>query len=557
MPEGQEYSNSYLGSLYPQAGAQDQSLSIKDVTADDLYMTPEETDAYNQYQEARGNPGTGMLPVNAYYPNIGNNIGVGNSSGSIIGSHTIYAPGAAHVPFGMMDARDAAIQRAALQKQMEVDKFRQQFKSPTSKLTNINDGLTEEYFNFIDNSWKSALKRAGGDPNRATALLKNNPNFWAKEKSYQNLAKTGDAVIGKIADIEARVKAGDVMSPALIEAKNKVLMSMNPNSSDFKNLSGAIMRMDADREFSDAANEALKPLVASKIGRVVDMSNADDIKIFKETIEQLDPEAIQSVKDNLNKIYANSSLYSPEYISRNIDGLTKYKKVDKELSRHQKRELSDDEIEYTTKDINTEADEISGNVLKRDGTTRTGKFNSMDRLTLRKPIKILVPVGTKAVDLKKGAVPDQNVENVQAEIGGVYNTYTYKSAGAADAGFNGMMVDNESLKDPNIKKNVQVTPMVTMRYKTKNEEGDEEIVSTQVPLSSVKNSLLGKKGQNKKVFDEIEIMAAEKTKSLNAPAQKQQSSNLPSASKADWIKAGWSEDQIQRALKAGKISVTQ
>jgi hypothetical protein len=68
----------------------------------------------NPYQESGG---TGSLSPETYYPNLNQGIQHGEVTG-VMGSAPVYAPPGALVPLGMMDARDAAVHKAALQKQM-------------------------------------------------------------------------------------------------------------------------------------------------------------------------------------------------------------------------------------------------------------------------------------------------------------------------------------------------------------------------------------------------------------------------------------------------------
>lgn len=352
--EDQSAPPSILAGISPQRGQN--YLNTNDVSDNSQFLSPAEQSVYDQYQQQNqaSQGGTGALQMHDYYPGYGNYGAVGTSSGSIIGTQSLFGGGGALIPIGMMDARDAALTRASLQKQKEVEDFRKQFKAPTSKLTGINEGLTDEYYNHVQGSWKKALKKSNGDPNLATQYLKNDTDFWKKEKSYQDLAKRGDAVVNKIAEIETRHKAGDVLSPALLEAKSKVLMDMNPDSKEFKNLSGSILRMDADREFSDAANEALMRAVTNETGQVIDKSNPDSIRIYKSSVEQLSPETKAAVIEGLKKIYDGSTMYSPEYIERNAGGMMNYKKTKEDLHVSQKRENNDT---YDDKNIVSESGE--------------------------------------------------------------------------------------------------------------------------------------------------------------------------------------------------------
>lgn len=546
--------NSYLASLYPQNAESSPALSTDDVVSNDLYMSPQEVDAYNQYQQMSNHPAIGAQSPYTYYPDVHNNINVGNSSGSIIGSQTLFAPGGGLIPLGLMDARDKALMHASLQKQKEVEDFRKQFKAPTSKLTNINEGLTDEYFNYINSTWKSALKRAGGDPNRATAMLKNNPDFWAKEKSFQDLAKRGDAVVGKLAEIQSAMKDDKhIVSPALREAQQRVQEYMNPSSDNFKNLSSAIMKMDADLEFGKVAEDMLKGLVSSKTGRAYDRSNPDAFVVSKEEIESLSPEAIKSGLDNLQKIYAGSSLYSPSYIEDNWKGMANWKKTSRDLNISSRPK--DESPTLVLSPMTNERNVVNGKVLQTkspsvpiidpktnkqrvdaDGKPmfkesapnyRDARYSVYDQATFDKPIKTVIPLSAIASDLSEGKPVEEN-GNVSVEIGGVGNALVFRAPNEGSKQFENMMIDDDA--QDVVKKNGVYEPVVPVKYTTVDEDGAKVQKSEWVPLHTVENALRGKGGANDKALQEIRARAQQRTiehqKKVSAPKQSKGQSKI-------------------------------
>jgi len=309
-------------------------VNIDDVSSG-FNMSPEEMAAFDEMNQS---PSRGLLRQGDYFPGYNSNVAVGGYSGSEIGSTTLFAPGSALAPIGMLDARDTAIQKAAFEKAKQLDTFRRQFKAPSSKLVNINENLTEKYFGHINESWDKAVKAAKGDPYKAKYILENNPDFWAKEKSFRDFAENGNAVVYKIASIEKRVADGAVISPSLIRTKNELLASLDPSSPKFKDLSVKLRQMDADMEFSDAAQDVLKTMTADKMAEadVKDLSSPEAIKIFKKHVEELSPEMKAAGLEDLKKIYEGSSMYSPEYIEKNWKALTGWKKETKDLDIKQK-----------------------------------------------------------------------------------------------------------------------------------------------------------------------------------------------------------------------------
>lgn len=485
------------------------NLTTEDVSSDELFMSPEEQTVFDQYRAQRGpvdSGFTGALPVNAYYPDAGHNIAVGHYGGREIGNTTIFAPGGGLVPLGMMDARDRAIQMAAAGKAKEVDDFRKQFKAPTSKLTNINENLTDEYINHIQGSWQKALKKTGGDGNAAKFMLQNDPDFWKKEKSYQDMAKMGDDIAAKTAQDELDIRSGKFTpTPAYKSLQNRLYKAINPADPEFKNLGNIYRTMQIERDFSDAFTDVTKDMVAEQLGKSgADLNDPEFIKEWERTVKSWSPEQKEGVAKTLQEsFFPDSDYWTPEKIKQNVDYRLRGSQTDSKTNVTQKREDNTDK--YTVKDISEEQSAINGNVIQTGGTLREAKYPTSDGLTFKTPVNIVLPVGTKAVDLQAGGVRNRDIGNMKAEIGGIFNASTYKALGEKDAEFDGMMLDEKNAKE---RKGAMVTPMVSVKYTKKNEEGDDEVVSTFVPLASIKNAVMNK--GNKEAIEEIERRAAEK-----------------------------------------------
>jgi hypothetical protein len=195
-----------------------------------------------------------------------------------------------------------------------------------------------------------------------------------------------------------------------------------------------------------------------------------------------------------------------------------YEKAKRGVSVQQKRKESGANIRHNIDNIAEETDDISGTTKNEKENLIPASYETFDRYTFEEPIDVVLPVGTKAIDLASGGRPDQNIENTQAQLGGVYNTYVYDNPYGKDAQskeWQDMMVPKEIKDRGAVKAGLKVVPMVTVRYKTKDKDGNDIVQSNQVPLSSVKNALVGDKGQNKKFFEAIESKAEERTKALN------------------------------------------
>ena len=504
-------------------GAANPTLNVEDVqNAPSYQLSPAEQAMFN---EQRSSPSTGALSPHDYYPTLNSPINVGNYSGSVIGSTSLFAPEGALVPIGMMDARDAAVQRAALQKAKEVQDFRAKLEkdAPTSKLVGINEDLTNEYFNHLDSSWEKALDDNGGDANKAMYALQNNPDFQRKTKSFHDLKASGDAVFNKIADVQDRQAKGEVISPELQMYMKKAQEALDPQHPDFKNLSNYVLGMDAEQELGHSLNNVAKDVfMQENPGVWSDTSDPDFLKSYESSDKFYTPEHKQYMKETLKSIYPNSTLYSPQRIDKAVEDFASAHQKTLKQSIHNKPSDKGDVEDLNVADISEEKGSLLGKVAGEGKTAdtydekgnvktqgqygtkdREGNFTQQDGLTFKKPVNVVIPAGADVTDMETGKKrTDKAVRN--ATIGGIYNAYTYK----------GQIVDDEFMKDPKKAKLARVTPMVTAIFKEKDEEGKEVETTGHVPLEQVKNSLRGKRNQNDKVLDEYFTRAKEKTAKL-------------------------------------------
>lgn len=502
-------------------------INTSDVSNYNYGLTPEQEASYNA-QQAQYDPATGPLSVDTYYPGINHHIAVGNYSGSEIGSATLFAPGGALVPIGMMDARDAAVKRAALQRAKDIDDWkRKNSVAPTSKLTNINDNIRQEFFKHQDDSWNKALRATGGDGNKAKFLLENDPEYQAKNKSFYDQAKMGDAVVAQDAQLEDDVRSGKkVMTPAMIEARKKLHAATNPGSDEFKNFANAYNSYVAVDEFNNAYNTVVDKLSKEKLAQAgINESDPEYWTEFKKTKEYYREDQKQSVEDALNQMYKGKGddFYTPDFIHKQVHGRLAGVREEKDVNLKAKPEDKDGVEEIDPKNISDEKGSLLGKVARvsvdKNGkpvantNPREGTFSQFDGLTLRKPVDVVIPASADVTDMTTGH--RSHATNVsKAKIGGIYNGYT----------LNGQLVDDDIIKNKDKHPDLKVTPMVSVIYTTKDKKGKEVETTGHMPLKQVENALLGKNNKNAKVLDEYYKRAEQRTSELkNGSAETTQS----------------------------------
>lgn len=508
MALNEEINQNILGSVQSKAPAD--ALSVEDMQGHQFNLSPEESDAFDQYQQAKyGNPSTGALSNSSYYPNLNDNVAVGSYSGSQIGNTTLFAPGAAVVPLGMLDARDLAVQKAAMQKMKDVEDFKRSFKAPTSKLVNINDNLREGYFKHIDDSWKGAMKAAGGDANKAAYILQNNPEFHQREKSFQDLAKYGDDIVTKTAQDEQDIKTGKFTpTPTYKALKDKLYKAADPNSPEFKDLGNVYRTMQVERDFSDAFNDVTKKMVASETGYAgADLNDPEFIKIYKKKVKEWSPEQKAAVASTLSEnIYHGSDYFTPEKVKKDVNGLLSGVQTTKDVDVKQTRAGSGDD-DYTENDISKEPS--NNNVYTSTGkgnAPNTGNLVGDYGVTHKKEIKATIPTGRTVFinDDKNGLIksgevnPNADTKLFKTELVKVLDGS--KLTGTAKE-HDGTPQSEEQIKDGRPWKWAVMTKGVITEG-TGDEKTQKEFL---IPSKEVENALVKQRGKDGSVIKGIPV----------------------------------------------------
>lgn len=282
---------SVVNNIQPQGQIQNDLEGVSNYVPADL--SPEQVQAY----KAEFQPATGPLPLHAYYPDAGHNIAVGGYSGSEIGSTTLFAPGGGLVPLGMLDARDAAVKHAAMQKQMQVEDFYKRYQSPTTKHVAVQKSLSDAYNSGLQQWNQNALKKTGGDQALANRMLERDNNFRAWNKSMQDTAKFHDAIVEHAAQLAKDEKDPNfVLSPEAKRATQDLLsgvayQGMNPFNKQGHDIGAKYLAATANYDLDKSVNTAIDKAIP--------------------TIEQLPPEYVRRGK-NETVTYLEKEYFTPE-----------------------------------------------------------------------------------------------------------------------------------------------------------------------------------------------------------------------------------------------------
>lgn len=546
----------------------DSTVNVDDVTKNDLYMSPREAQVFDQYnqvyngQSQQGNSGDGTLNMNDYFPGYEGG-GHGNYYGSVVGSVPLFGGGGALAPMAMYDARDAAIRRAVLQKQKEVEDFRKAQKTPVSKLTNINDHLTNEYIDYQQNSWDKALKLSGGDPHKATYLLKNDAEYKKKTQSFENMARLGDDIVNKTAQDELDERAGNFTpTPRYKELRSRLYKSLDPTHPEFKNMAGVYRTMQLERDFSHAVDQVTKRAFADEHGYSgVDINDPEFVKVYNSSVKEYSPEQIEGFAQVLNdNFYQGSDYWTPDRVKKDVANMLRGKVKTSKLSVQQNNDSAADDPDLIPSETD-ESNVVIGNVLQTskprtpvldaktkkqkvdvngkpmwnepDPEYRQGRFSIHDQATFSKPVKTVIALSALGSDLGTG-LPKSEGGNVEVEIGSVGNALVYKGLTGDLAKYNNQLVDDDApLPDAVKKAKTSYESVVPIKYEYKDEEGKTQYGSVWQPLKTVENALRGKKAKNDNALEEIKNKAVTRNTAIQNTKKEPAT---PAPVKKDWSK---------------------
>lgn len=211
-------------------------LSVQDVMAPRNDFEQNAMDDADKY--------AGAIPAQSfstYYPSMMNDIQKGSYSGSMIGSNPIYAPSGLY-PFGLMDAKQNALKRAADTKVAKMEAFKNKIqgaKPPTTKHKAVQPQITESFYKGLGD-WVNKAKKdnPNSDPYQATW---SNPDFQKWMQNLNDVAGYEDQAVDHVAEIEKASEKGEyALTPAIIDKIDEfktgkfglLTASMNPEDNE-------------------------------------------------------------------------------------------------------------------------------------------------------------------------------------------------------------------------------------------------------------------------------------------------------------------------------------
>lgn len=369
------------------------------ITADDIgnytpqNLSPEQLQAFQESQE----PVTGALPNEAYYPDMHHHIAVGSYSGDQIGSATLFAPGGGLVPLGMMDARDAAAHRAALAKAKQLEDFNKRYQAPTTKHVAVQQEMTKQYIDQL-NQWKvNALKRSGGNQALANQMLESDPTFNKWNKNWQDTKNLHDSIVNHSAELEASEKDPNfVLSPETRKAKQDMMSGLayqeqNPFDQKGHNTSLEYLRSRANYDLDKAVNVAIDKAIPNieQLPPEYQTRGKNEVMTLLEK-EYFKPEQKEEIAKNLyrEKYYGTDMPY--EQVKKKVDAMLG-EKIKRHVEHYDKWHKPDSSSTKPYEDSNV-VSESGENVVSKGQVvnSHTEHFVPTNADDQKKPLKFAI-----------------------------------------------------------------------------------------------------------------------------------------------------------------------
>jgi hypothetical protein len=458
---------SFLDTIQPQGQIQTDVESINNYIPSDL--SPDQVQAY----QAQNQPSTGQLPLTAYYPDAGHNIGVGGYSGSEIGSTTLFAPGGGLVPLGMLDARDAAVKNAAMRKQKEMDDFYKQYQSPTTKHVAVQKDLSEAYNTGLQQWNQNALKKAGGDQALANRMLMQDNNFRAWNKSMQDTAKFHDAIVEHAAQLAKDEKDPNfVLSPETKRLTGNLMsgvqyQGIDPFSKEGRDIGAKYLAAAATYDIDKSVNTAIDKAIPTidQLPPTFQGRGKNEIATFLEK-EYFTPEARKALAHNI---------YMEKYIGTGVTEEMVQKNVDAKLGEKIKRKTDTYDKYFKPDQVEPDYSIVpETNVKVNVNTSAPGTINAIPK---EADIKSFVPLNAthekqeisfpinKATKDLGGSALDEEAGSFKGTVSGFGIAYIDKASGKISVLTDEEMAEQQ--KAGKLNHNIRAVPVALVNKKGK------------------------------------------------------------------------------------------
>lgn len=437
--------------------------NYSDITAQDMIsyvpddLSPEMKNQLAQQDFMRKNASPGPLPIEQYYPGISDPIAKGNYSGSVIGSTTLFAPGAAMMPYGVVAAREKAIQDASMKRMSEIDNFQKQFQAPVTKHSSVQKNLNDLYYSGLQQWVGNAKKKYGQD---WSSLLQNDINFQKWNRSMNTLKEQEDFMVDRVAGLKKEIDSGKfVATPELSKAMDDFFtgvkgLAQGPGNTQGYGLADSVLAFNTEYELNKVLNEAAKDIkygVAERYGINKGDPNYDTIVSTK--IKSVEDAVLRdAAKRTKEQLYPNSKYVTEEKLYRGLKNFFPGES-EKQIQTVSKREPEGAEEVITENDFAKEPSIENVDYMMQGGKTNQEQIAGYYGVTFKKPQKLVLSTGTRIQypqEEEGGTISQSTTKGPQNAV--VSATKVYEVIDNPGSWEDGRVVTAQrKLRDPNIK----------------------------------------------------------------------------------------------------------
>ena len=538
-------------------GKKTPSLSVDD-------FTPK-----REAQQRRGRvdnyPETGNNDYYDYYPAFKEPLQTGTYSGSMVGSNPIYST-AALMPYGLIDNRQNAIARAADAKVAEQDAYHQKVMSlmnPQTELVEMNPDISKKFQQDVADLPKRHLN-ADGQVDWKSVVESGDMAKTASK--YNGLVKYDDMTAKFIAQYEHEVESGQgVRSPYIENIINDVHKGVHQNAylnqedPEMQKKAAEIYQIQAVADMPKVALKYAKEMPPDVIESFYKKSSEELYDMLVKTHDEKAPDPESDKFQTIAKgIYKNQWGSLPDGTAAPYD---EWAHVFSNMFG--KKHLEDGSTANTKESGHgykmTESDLTAAESTKmtENATGGTSSFainNSFPMPVGTKPFIMLS--GTDAKDIQ-GHLTAQgqmigNKKVVPSEVGVVYQVHKKGSAGDGS-----VIPEGDIAKMKAAGFTVTANAMAILSVYGEDDKGNEYVQGTVATnIENVVNGIQEKDTYGKyKSGVDVDILkkkAAEKQKyadGIGATNEPMYEYNGHSATKADWMSHGWTEQDLKDNAK--------
>lgn len=442
-----------------------------------------------------------VQPFDVYYPGETQNILKGTYSGSVVGSNPLFAPTGLY-PYGLIDARQSALQAAADQKASEMDAFRSKIltQRPTTTRTNVQPQITQDFYKGINDfaeKHNGDYKAVYQDPEFQKWFADQNDRVANETAGVNSLAKfhtetekPGFIKFAPQQQFEQQYLSGEA---------EKLISSTDPED---RAKGWQQMKMLHNlKSFEDpqkVVEEVVTKFQPDDIEKLNGVSKQElyDMITTKETKGTKNPEAFKRLNDHLDELYDQK--YGDENKWQTGMGRDQFKKLAiSQFGNTEKvtiqtpstREAGGEEFKMDESSLSKDPIAIMSHVGTEKGTGSFGLMNSYG-IPAKSQKEFEMPVPHNAKDISGTIVQNKTTGNVTAKVAQVGNAIVVHKNGSVD---NGKLIDPKDIDT--FKKNgftftVEPKASITVQgYDNKGHKDDAKNGTIAVGLSSIENNV--------------------------------------------------------------------